>query len=100
MRDLSKKTFQISLGAMLTVLSLLLLYCAALLPAGRVTLYFLSSLMLAPLLYERQPRAAFFDEQCAKNGLFLRARCVIMSIWYIDHKRFVKNKTCVGGDRT
>ena len=60
MRDLSKKTFQISLGAMLTVLSLLLLYCAALLPAGRVTLYFLSSLMLAPLLYERQPRAAFF----------------------------------------
>ncbi len=60
MRDLSKKTFQISLGAMLTVLSLLLLYCAALLPAGRVTLYFLSSLMLAPMLYERQPRAAFF----------------------------------------
>lgn len=34
MRDLSKKTFQISLGAMLTVLSLLTLYLSAALPAA------------------------------------------------------------------
>ena len=59
MRDLSKKTFQISLGAMLTVLSLLTLYLSAVLPTGRLTLYFLSAVFIAPMLYERQPRAAF-----------------------------------------
>ena len=38
MKDFSKKTYQISLGAMLTVLSLLTLYLSAVLPAGQLTL--------------------------------------------------------------
>ena len=59
MKDFSKKTYQISLGAMLTVLSLLTLYLSAVLPAGQLTLYFLSAVFIAPMLYERQPRAAF-----------------------------------------
>ncbi len=58
MRDLSKKSFQTSLGAMLCVLSLLALYLSAVLPAGRITLYFLSGIFIAPLLFERQPKAA------------------------------------------
>lgn len=58
MRNFSKKSFQTSLGAMTTVLSLLALYLAAILPAGRITLYFLSAIFTVPMLYERQPRAA------------------------------------------
>ena len=58
MRDLSKKTYQISLGAMLSVLALIALYLSAILPAGRITFYFLSGIFLAPLLFERQLRIA------------------------------------------
>ncbi len=83
MKDFSKKTYQISLGAMLTVLSLLTLYLSAVLPAGQLTLYFLSAVFIAPMLYERQPRAAFLVYVTTSVLSLLIMPGMILSLPYI-----------------
>jgi hypothetical protein len=54
-----KSTYRISLGAMLVALTVLTLYIGAILPAGRISLYFISGIFIIPMLYEFQPLAAF-----------------------------------------
>jgi len=60
-KDLNKGAYQISLGAMFSTLSLIVLYLAAILPSGRISLYFLSSIFVAALLVEDQPVMALIS---------------------------------------
>lgn len=54
----AKKPFRISLAAMFAAFTLICLYLAAILPTGRISFYFLSSIFVAALLVEDQPGAA------------------------------------------
>ncbi|MGI6664906.1 MAG: hypothetical protein ACOX3W_05810 [Christensenellaceae bacterium] len=50
-----------SVGAMFSVLSLITLYLAVILPSGRLALYFIASIFTMPLLVERQPVGAILQ---------------------------------------
>ncbi len=53
-----KATNTITLSAMFCAMTVISLYLAAVLPAMRITMYFLSSLFIAGLIVERKPAAA------------------------------------------
>ena len=54
-KDYTVKTHRISLAAMFAAMTLIVLYLAAILPSGRLSLYFLSSIFIAGLLVEDEP---------------------------------------------
>ncbi len=58
MRDFTKRAYRISITAMFLALSVIVLYLISIVPTGRLGLYFLSSLFVAPLLVEREPALA------------------------------------------
>jgi len=59
-KDFSRgSAHQVSLTAMFAALSLIFLYLAAIWPAGRLSLYFLSSIFVAGMLVEERPAMAF-----------------------------------------
>ncbi|MBQ4288381.1 MAG: hypothetical protein II749_00255 [Clostridia bacterium] len=47
-------SFRLTLGAMMTVLTVISVYLSAILPSGKISLLFLSGIFLIPLLYERE----------------------------------------------
>lgn len=60
-KDYTVKTHRISLAAMFAAMTLIVLYLAAILPSGRLSLYFLSSIFIAGLLVEDEPVTAAHD---------------------------------------
>jgi hypothetical protein len=54
-----KPAYNVSLAAMFAAFSVIFLYLAGILPTGRVTMYFLSSLFAAGMVIERQTLLAF-----------------------------------------
>ena len=52
------KTYRISLTAMFAAMTLIVLYLTAVVPSGKMALYFLSSIFVSGLLVERQPGMA------------------------------------------
>ena len=57
-KDYTVKTHRISLAAMFAAMTLIVLDLAAILPSGRLSLYFLSSIFIAGLLVEDEPVTA------------------------------------------
>ncbi|MBQ9942156.1 MAG: hypothetical protein IJP03_04010 [Christensenellaceae bacterium] len=57
-RRFSGHSHRVSLTAMFAALSLIFLYLSAILPTGRLAMYFLSSIFVAGLLVEHQPALA------------------------------------------
>ena len=55
------KTYRIALASMMAALSLIVLYIGVLVPNLRVSMYFLSSIFVTPLLLEDQPSMAVLE---------------------------------------
>ena len=55
------KTYRIALASMMAALSLIVLYIGILVPNLRVSMYFLSSIFVTPLLLEDQPSMAILE---------------------------------------
>ncbi len=58
MIDISRNTYRLSVGAMFLALTLICLYLTSVLPVMTLSLYFISSLFVIPLLTENEPGLA------------------------------------------